>query len=435
MPVLFSLRYRCSPRCLATLALALWFFAAPSWSAPSGVSFNEAVRLAVERAPALEARRSQTTAAREEAVRAAALPDPKLTVGIANWPVTGGDAFDFRADDMTMKQVGLMQEFPARAKRQARQVVADRSIEQAQALSVAEQLAVRRAAADGWITLWAAQREVDALNGLQEQSALAVRIAKARLANGVGTAVDTLATQATALELENRIDAAEASVEAARGTLARWLGVEPAELTTIGAPPNLTVLPVSEAALLASVDRQGALLPWRSREAVAEAEVALAAAEKRPDWSLGASYGQRGRSPDGMPRSDMLMIEFAIDLPLVTRNRQDRGVAARRAELDAVVASHEDARRMQVEAVRRALAEWNGLKRQVARKEDDMLPLAHDRAQTAVVSYGGGGELQPWLDARRDEIELHLEHARHLGDLGRVWAALAYLLPDREITP
>lgn len=397
--------------------------------------FTEAVRLAVERAPALEARRWQSAAAREEAVRAAALPDPKLTVGITNWPVTGGDAFDFRADDMTMKQVGVMQDFPARAKRQARQAVADRSIEQAQALSVAEQLTVRRAVADAWITLWAAQREVDALKALREQSALALRLAKARLASGAGTAVETLATQAAALELENRIDAAEASVEAARDTLARWLGVEPADLATDGVPPELTVLPVAEAALLASVDRQGPLLPWHSREAVAEAEVTLAAAERRPDWSLGASYGQRARSPDGMPRSDMLMIEFAIDLPLFTRNRQDRGVAARRAELDAVVASHEDARRIQIEAVRRALAEWNGLKRQVARKEDEMLPLAHDRAQAAVASYGGGGELQPWLDARRDELELHLEHARHLGDLGRVWAALAYLLPDQETTP
>ena len=434
MSVLLSLRRRRGHRCLATLALALWFFAAPSWSAPTGVSFNEAVRFAVERAPALEARRSQTAAVREDAARAAALPDPKLTIGIANWPVTGGDAFDFRADDMTMMQVGVVQEFPARAKRQARQVVADRSIEQAQALSVAGQLTVRQAAADAWITLWAAQREVDALKALKEQSALTVRIAKGRLANGAGTVVDTLATQAAALELENRIDAAEASVAAARGTLGRWLDVEPTDLTTAGAPPDLTVLPVNEATLLTSVDRQGPLLPWRSREAVAEAGVALAAADKRPDWSLGASYGQRERSPDGMPRSGMLMIEFAIDLPMFTRNRQDRGVAARRAELDAVVASHEDARRMQVEAVRRALAEWNGLKRQVARKEGDMLPLAHDRAQTAVASYSGGGELQPWLDARRDEIELHLEHARHLGDLGRVWATLATLLPDQEIT-
>ena len=117
--------------------LAAWFIATPGWSAPAGLPFEEAVRLAVERAPTLEARQSQTLAAREEAVRAAALPDPKLTVGIDNGPVTGTDAFELRADDMTMKRIGVMQEFPARAKRQARQAVADRNIEQAEALSAA----------------------------------------------------------------------------------------------------------------------------------------------------------------------------------------------------------------------------------------------------------------------------------------------------------
>ena len=131
----------------------------------------------------------------------------------------------------------------------------------------------------------------------------------------------------------------------------------------------------------------------------------------------------------------MLTVEFAIGLPLFTANRQDRGIAARRAELNVVAASHEDARRAQTEAVRRTLAEWNGLKHQVARKEQEALPLARDRSQTAIASYGGGGELQPWLEARRDELELHIEHARHLGEWGRAWAALAYLLPIGETTP
>ncbi len=431
MSVLFPLRHWRSSRYWAMLCLVACFVAAPAWSA-SALSFEDAVRLAIERAPTLDARRSQGVAAREEAARASALPDPQLTVGIDNLPLTGGDAFDVRADDMTMKRIGLMQEFPARAKRHARQAVADRNIEQAEALSVAERLAVRKAAAEAWIALWAAGREVAALNALREQSRLAIRLSKAQLASGSGTAVDTLATQAAALDLDNRIDEAEAAVEAARSTLARWLGTDPADLVTVGEPPDLMILPVNEADLLASVDQQGPLLPWRLTEAKAEAELALASAEKRLGWSVGASYGQRDRTPAGMPRSDMLTVEFAIGLPLFSANRQDRGVAARRAELDAVAASHEDARRAQIEAVRRTVAQWNGLKRQIARKEQEMLPLAHDRSQTAIASYGGGGPLQPWLEARRDELELHIEHARHLGELGRTWAALAYLLPTAE---
>lgn len=408
---------------------------APGGSGAAALSFEEALRSALALAPLLEARRSQLAARREEAARAAALPDPRLTLGLANWPVTGAQAFDLRADDMTMKQIGVTQEFPARAKREARRLVADRGIEQAQALTAAERLAVRRAAAQAWIAAWAAEREVAALRSQRGPASVAIRAAGARLAGATGSATDALATQAAALELENRIDAAEASLQAARAGLARWLDAEPADLRTEGAPPDLTTLPTAAAALQSSIDRQGALLPWRAREAVAEAELDAAVAEKRPDWSLGVTYGQRDRMPNGRARSDMLMVEFAIGLPLFPRDRQDRGIAARRAELDAVVAEHEDALRTQTEAVRKGLAEWEGLKRQVARKETQILPLAHDRTATALAAYAAGGELQPWLDARRDEIQLHVEHARHLGELGRAWANLAYLLPDAEAAP
>lgn len=434
MSLFLSLRRRCGFRRWAMLMLALTFVAAPAWSAEP-VAFDEAVRLAVARAPTLQARRSQIEAAREEAARADALPDPRLTLGLANVPVAGTDAFDLRADDMTMRQVGVMQEFPARAKRQSRRVMADRMVEQTQALSLAEQAAVRQAVAEAWIALWAAQREIEALQAQRAQSTLAINIAKARLAGGSGTAADALATQSAALELDHRIDAAEAEVAAGRAALARWLGIEPDDLTIAGSPPDLSVLPVDEARLLMSVDRQGPLLAWRSRESVADAAVTAALAETRPDWSVSAMYGQRTRAPGGMPRSDMLTVEFSIGLPLLARNRQDRGVAARRAERDAVAAEHEDARRMQVEVVRRALAEWHGLKRQVQRKEQQALPLAHDRVQVALAAYRGGGPLQPWLDARRDALELHIEHARHLGEFGRAWSALAYLLVDEETQP
>ena len=88
-PVRFSLRAGRRLRYCVVIALTLGFLPATVWSAPASVSFDDAMRLAVERAPALAARRSQTLAAREEAVRATALPDPKLTASIANWPITG----------------------------------------------------------------------------------------------------------------------------------------------------------------------------------------------------------------------------------------------------------------------------------------------------------------------------------------------------------
>jgi len=133
--------------------------------------------------------------------------------------------------------------------------------------------------------------------------------------------------------------------------------------------------------------------------------------------------------------SDMVTLQVGVSLPLFTRNRQDRGISAKQAQWDAVQAAHEDARRAQVEAVTRALATWQGWNRQIQRYQDTLLPLDRDRATTALAGYRGGGMLQPWLDARRDEIELRLSYADALAARARLWASLAYLLPTSGTTP
>lgn len=409
--------------------------ATPVWPASVAVSFDDALRQAVEQAPGLAARQAQLVAAEQDAARAAQLPDPRLKLGIANWPVTGADAFSFSADFMTMKQVGVMQDFPARAKRRARQQVADRTVAQVEALSVADRVAVEQAAAQAWITLWAAQDEVAALRALRAPAQIAVDATRARLEGGTGSATDALAARSAALHLENRIDDAQAQVEAARAGLARWLGSAATDLETAGDPPRIALLPVPEAVMLKAIERVAPMLPWDSRKELADASVEAAIAEKHPDWSLGVTFAQRDRSPTGGTRSDMLMLEFSIGLPLFAGHRQDRDIAARRAERQSVTADYEEARRAQLESLQRLLAGWHGLQRQIARHEQQILPLARDRSQTAMAAYAGGGELQPWVDAHRDEIELHLMHAQLRRDLGQAWSQLAYLLPDEEIAP
>lgn len=412
------------------LTLLLSLVASPGRAADSlltpELTLDQAIHRAVERAPMLDARRAQTLAAQQDARRAAALPDPKLSLGIQDLPVTGAEAFNSSVDNFTMKKIGVTQEFPARVKRDARQALADRTIDQATALTAAEELSVKRAAADAWVSLWSAQHEVEALQSLREESSLAIRIARARLSGGSGTAVDALASQAAAIELDNRLQAARTQVESARAMLGRWLG-ENAETAT-DTSPDFTTLPISEAVLLQSLDRQGPLLPWQAREQMASAQVDLARAEKHPDWGVGVSYGQRNRF------SDLVSLEFSIDLPLFPGNRQDRGIAARQADYEATRDAHEDARRTQLQQLQTDLAQWNGLKRRVARDEEELLPLARDRSRIALAAYRGGGEIQPWLSARRDEIETQITHARMTGELGRAWSALAFLL-SQERTP
>lgn len=416
--------------CLILLACSQGALGQAKAGASPALEFDAAIDRAVRVAPTVRARQAATTAIQEDAARAASLPDPTLSGGLMNLTATGADAFDFAAADMTMKSIGVSQAFPARAKRDALKAVAERRADEALAATQAEQLDVRRQAAQAWLALWAAEQEAEELRQMRGQVDVAASVATARLRGGSGSPMDALAVRADALQLENRIAAAEARTRAERDGLARWLDL-PSESTHIeGSAPDVMSLPVPETTLLGSLDRQGPLLPWSSREAVAEAQVDLALAQKKPDWSLGAFYGQRSGG-----RSDMVSLQFSIDLPLFSVNRQDRGIAARRADLDSVAAQREDARRAQKESVQRMLAQWEGLRQQAKRERDEMLPLAAERVDLAVASYRGGGELRPWLEARRDEIELRIEHARRLGELGSAWAALAFLLPDAGEAP
>jgi hypothetical protein len=77
----------------------------------STLSLAEAQRIAVERSRQLAAQDASITASREMAVAAGQLPDAVLKFGIDNLPVDGADQFSVTRDFMTMRRIGVMQEF------------------------------------------------------------------------------------------------------------------------------------------------------------------------------------------------------------------------------------------------------------------------------------------------------------------------------------
>jgi len=410
----------------AWLVCAVAFFASPVRAeSPPGLTLDTATQQAVERAPLLEARRSQSESARQELARAGALPDPQLTVGIDNLAVQGPGAYTAGGDSMTMRTVGISQAFPSRSKRQAQRDLGQADASLAASFEVTTALSIRQQVADAWITAWGARRKGEMLQVMRQEWAQDIALAQAHLKGGTGTAADVLAARMEALDLENRIDDTRAQEAQARARLARWLG-KPVDQVLADAP-DFSTLPHDEPTLLSSLDRQGAMLAWPAREHAAEAALGAARADKRPDWNVGVAYGARVRG-----LSDMVTLQVGVSLPLFTRNRQDRGISARAADLDAVRDEHADARQQQIEAVEGAWARWTSLGQQVRRHREALLPLAHDRSALALAAYRAGGDIQPLLQARRDEITHHTDYARMLTEYGQAWAALAYLMPQGD---
>ena len=408
---------------LSCAAASLALLAFPVLAA-APLTLQRAAALAVARAPLVQAGRAREDAARADLDRAGRWPDPRLDFGIQNLTVQGPAAFSPAADSMTMRTIGFSQDIPAAAALAAERASARAGAAAASAETEQARLNTRQAAAAAWVSLWAARRAREQIDGLERQNALAVVAAKARLAGGSGSTADVLAAQAAQAELANRLDQADARIAAARAALARWVGSAAAD-ATLAQPPDFARLPVTDARLLQTSDLQAPLLGWASREERAEAALQGARASKRPGWSVGLSYGARA---PGLPAMATLML--GVRLPLFAAHREDQDILARRADLEAVRAERENARRAQVEAVQRLLAAWQGYGRQVRRDRDTLLMLAADRSAAALAAYRGGASLQAWLEARHDEITIRLDYVEALEAWGERWAELAYLLPE-----
>src|SRR6267378_4138573 len=107
----FSGRFARSLVCFIGLAVAAPLARAAS---TEPLPLAEALKIGETISPRLAAQGAALAAANELVPRAGELPDPKLRVGVDNLPVNGADRFRYDADFMTMRKIGVMQDFPNR---------------------------------------------------------------------------------------------------------------------------------------------------------------------------------------------------------------------------------------------------------------------------------------------------------------------------------
>ncbi|MBM4218176.1 MAG: TolC family protein [Gammaproteobacteria bacterium] len=387
------------------------------------LSFDEAVALALDHAPEVTADAQGVAAMRELEVSAGRLPDPALIVGVDNLPVEGPDAWSTTADFMTMRKIGLMQEFPSREKRRLERERASAQVGLADAELAETSLAIAREAARAWIRSATSESTLRALVRLRPEVKLGATAARAGVAAGRTSTAEALAAAAAAARLETRILDLEGKARQARAELARWVGAEAER--PLGPLPALEALPAPVPVLLADTGQHGALLPYAARVVAAKSDLELARAERRPDWSAELSFAKRGPGFD-----DMASLEFTVDLPLFARHRQTPVIAARGADLRRLEAERESGLRAHAAELRQVLIEWEQSGAQLAQYDRELLPLARERSRAALAAYrAGSAELRFAVEAVEDEIELLIERAELADARGRAWAYLRYLEP------
>ena len=387
------------------------------------LSLEEALRAADANSPRLAAQRHALASAEQQSARAGELPDPKLKLGIENLPLTGQDRYRYDRDFMTSRIIGLSQEFPNAAKREARTLRAERMRDLESAAVQASRASLQRDVAAAWLELHFAGRARAALEGLGRQIELQSGAAPSALARGRQNAADAFMLRQAVEEVNDRLIEQERAIAKARFGLTALIG--DAAARPLAEPPDMTGVPQPVEALLSRLTEQPQLRVLERREALARAEVDMARSERRTDWMLEVEYGQRRPYFD-----NMLSVMLSFDLPLRREGRQDRDIASRLSELEQARAMQEDARRMREAEVRGWIADLQTAERRIGRFERVLLPLARERSAAAQAAYRGGrGELGPVLDAERALAEAELGLVQMLAERAKAWANLAFLHP------
>ncbi|MGD9812063.1 MAG: TolC family protein [Sphingobium sp.] len=353
----------------------------PAAALAEPLSFDEALARAAKSAPLLDARGEQIRARQSAAIAAGQLPDPKLGIGLDNFPISGPPAFSLTRENMTMERVGIEQDVPNLAKRHAQQNRAEADITAARARSQVDLRRIRVATALAWIDAYYAQKRLEAMDVVLERLRRLPGAAVSAVAAGTGRPAQSLNIRQSIAELfEDRRSMLVAEAGKARAELARWTG-DP-DPQPAGPLPHFAV---SREALRAALARHPKLELASASVGQALADVDAARAEKRPDWGFNVAFQRRD------PQfGSMVSVGATMTLPLFPGRRQNPRIEAARADAVAAGAEKEDIRRTLEAQLETALAEHAMHHEQWMRARDTLLPLAQREARLETASYAAG---------------------------------------------
>lgn len=400
---------------LLALAGLLLIISAPLLAAEP-LTLAEAEQRAIARDAGRERLLAESDATHERAVAASALPDPEVQLGLQNVPL-GSFALD--EEPMTQMMLGVEQKFPPGDTREYLRERGSHLATATAAKAVDRERLLRYAVRDAWLRAQTAQRTVERAEAALAEVQGLPDIAASRYAAGGGRQSDYLAAALRIERLNDEILRAEERRATARATLGRWLGESPASLAyaRLAAPPdrNTLVEQLPGHPLLASAE--ASIAAGEAGEAVVEESF-------RPRWSVGMSYGARRgvEAMTGEPRDDMASVMVGFSLPLFTKNRQDRDLAAARSETRAARYGREDMLRELLGRLDVAMQQHEQAERQLALYEQELIPAARQVFESTSQAYADNAAAYDDLvdaqlelyafEVRRLELEERVQRAR-----------------------
>ncbi|MBE0485410.1 MAG: TolC family protein [Marinobacter sp.] len=399
-------------------------------AAQQELDLTAAIEIALQDDPWLQGSVYQEQALREDAVAQGALPDPRLTLGLANLPT---DTFDLGQEAMTQTTIGFTQRFP---RGDSRHIAKARVLQMASIQPRQRDnrvVKVTETVSHLWLDVWRAQQSVQLIEsnrGLFEQLE-DVAQAGYRSATMGARLQDVIRASVELTRLDDRLTALTAELNSSREALAEWVASRVDQMAVANTIPSyLTAVPANgrprvDSAL--AIDHP----MIRATDKLIETralEVDLARQAYKPEWSLSAQYGYRDKAPNGQDRADFFSVGISVDLPLFTGNRQDRNLNASVARAEAVKTERTLQLRQLQASARSARVRIERLDERITRYRETLLPQMEQQAEAALSAYNSDdGDFAEAVRARIAELNARIELVQMVAERAKSQASFNYV--------
>jgi outer membrane protein TolC len=360
----------------------------------------------------------------EQSVAAGQLPDPKLRMALANYPLESGG---FTTEGMTQAQLGIRQAFPPGKTRSVStrqfQSLATAMTESADGRTRDVLTSVRKA----WLETYYWSQAYSITTESRPFFSDLATVTRSLYAVGRKNQQDVLRAELELSRLDDRIIDINRQRARARASFSEWVGAAASRPLAPNLPAweQVPALEVLRTQLLI----HPALKSADARIDARQAGVDLANERFKPGWALDLGYGYReGFLPNGDPRSDFISLAVTVDLPLFRKNRQDRKLAAALSERLAANESREELLRRLSSQLDAEYARWLDLGRRVELYGSLIINQTEDQARASLAAYqSDAGDFADVMRGYIDELNAQLMHIRLQVEQAQSYAALANL--------
>ena len=438
--------------CLAiiTLIVSANTLAAIQKYADKTLTMQQAILQAQATDPWLTGNRYQQQALESLSIAATALPDPKISIGMANLAT---DTLSFHQEPMTQFTLGISQKFPRGDTLSLRNKQLTAKSKQYPFLRQNRKAQVALTVGKLWLNAYKMQQSILLIQQSKSLFEQLIDVAETRYSSTVGKVQqqDIISAELALSRIDDKLLQFTQHKNDYLGQLTQWLITMKQDNNSTfsdqAIKPQFPLLSVklpeinldnkalvfakrqySTTDLVNYFAKHPAVIALDNKIKSVTFNKALAEQKYQPEWSVNARYGYRGDDMLNNTRADLFSVGLTFDLPLFTENKQDQQLNAAVSQIEAVKTEKQLLLRQLLGAFSSAKGRLLQLNKRLDLYQHKLLPQFHQQADIALSAYTNDrGDFGEIVRARIDELDATIDHVTMTVEQQKLHLALNYL--------